>query len=84
MNRSNPAEICCQGKAGFPATQARQIATDMRRRGRKKVDAYRCGHCGLWHVGSRITTLPDARKEAKRMRDVEENDSRSGEYGNEA
>lgn len=86
MHRANPAEICCQGKEGFTATQARQIATDMRRRGSKKfqLHAYHCGHCSKWHVGSRIATLPDARKEAKRARDVEENDDRSGEYGNEA
>lgn len=61
---SNRAEISCTGKGAYTPTQARRIATEMRRRGRKKMDPYHCIHCNAWHVGS-STPMPDKRREAK-------------------
>jgi hypothetical protein len=39
----------CAGKHPYPTpAAARSVAT----RGKHLVAAYRCPHCGLWHVGT--------------------------------
>lgn len=64
MQAPNRAAISCHGKAPMTAIRAKEVAKDMRRRGRKKVDPYHCPHCGDWHVGSKVKRLPDARRAA--------------------
>jgi hypothetical protein len=58
---SNRAEISCDGKDRLTQGRAVQVALDMRRRGRKKIQAYHCVHCMAWHVGSRVVTLSKRR-----------------------
>lgn len=68
--RANPSEVSCQGKDRLTAIRAQQIANDMRRRGRQRIDAYHCPHCSAWHVGGR-KAMPDARKNVQKDIDRE-------------
>jgi hypothetical protein len=61
---SNRAEIACQGKEKLTPGQAKSVAEDMRRRGRRQVQHYHCAHCLGWHVGNRVAKLPDKRRQA--------------------
>jgi hypothetical protein len=60
--QANRAEISCNGKDSLTQGRAVQVAQDMRRRGRKKIQAYHCVHCHGWHVGSRVVVMPDKRR----------------------
>jgi hypothetical protein len=61
----NIAEASCTGKDSYTSSRARRIADDMRKRGRKSVQPYHCVHCGQWHVGSRVSAMPDKRRDEK-------------------
>lgn len=52
MNYSPSPEASCQGKDALTAGRARQIADEMRRRGRKVIQPYHCAFCHAWHVGA--------------------------------
>lgn len=45
----------CAGKDALTRQHARQIVDrmNMRPRGTTKPNAYKCFHCGSWHVGAR-------------------------------
>ena len=54
-------ESSCAGKDKLNAQQAREIAARVRTR---PAHAYRCDHCGSWHVGSHLVKNQDRRKGA--------------------
>lgn len=54
MKRPAIAESC-QGKKKFGFNQAHSVAKSMRRRFEGECpNAYRCSHCGWWHVGNHV------------------------------
>ncbi len=54
MSVVGPFESQCAGKVRY--FSRRSAAGDARRVGSRlyRLDAYRCPHCGFWHVGSRV------------------------------
>lgn len=55
LPREEPARLSmCEGKQQFAdRARAHMVAQAMNRRaGRGNANAYRCRHCGSWHVGS--------------------------------
>lgn len=42
----------CFGKCCLTADRAHKIARRISKRVKSKMDAYRCAHCGAWHVGA--------------------------------
>ncbi|OGT54212.1 MAG: hypothetical protein A3E01_00030 [Gammaproteobacteria bacterium RIFCSPHIGHO2_12_FULL_63_22] len=61
-------ETECAGK--FPHASHSAAHHSMRGMQRGRVTAYRCHHCGAWHVGSQ--TMPSAQRKRPRMRQVDE------------
>ena len=48
-----PAEVACTGKVGFADySLAAQVVARNRNKERSGRTAYKCAHCGLYHVGS--------------------------------
>jgi hypothetical protein len=55
------AEVECLGKDKLPADVAQRVAKRGKGNGRP-LHAYKCGHCGHWHVGSNVARKPDANR----------------------
>lgn len=58
MGYEGPVEIQCDGKVKHltkdtAKREARLLAGRGRSVGRTRLEVYRCGHCGWWHVGHR-------------------------------
>ncbi len=51
MKRRPSREVACTGKAAMPAVDAKRVARHLSERG-DRIVAYRCIHCGKWHVGN--------------------------------
>jgi len=52
-----PALVSCSGKHRFDNQRlARDVAKRSNRQRKQGVSAYRCGHCGGWHIGTHIGT----------------------------
>lgn len=49
----------CRGKEAMLPAVARKVAKRMKRRV-PSAEAYRCKHCGLWHVGTRDSRFKGA------------------------
>ena len=45
------AAVTCDGKGRHAKADAKAKAVSLNRRQRQHVGAYRCPHCGYWHVG---------------------------------
>ena len=50
--------VGCAGKTAYRAFEADRVLAKLRKRGaggrKAKIAAYRCFHCGQWHIGSRL------------------------------
>ena len=44
--------VVCSTKQQMDGKHAKELAERMRRKG-KRVMAYRCPHCGKWHIGGK-------------------------------
>lgn len=53
-SRANELLGKCAGKDALTVAQAKTIARRMQRKGGtyRSLEAYRCGFCGQWHIGS--------------------------------
>jgi hypothetical protein len=54
----------CTGKEELSYATALRVASNMRRRGRTRIQPYHCEICSCWHVGSGNAGIPDKRKAA--------------------
>lgn len=53
VSRSSPAAVGCIGKVAFDSYgQVKAVLDRNQTKSRPGRSVYRCGHCGLWHIGS--------------------------------
>lgn len=54
VSKSLPSAVGCDGKVSFDSFKLANAVVTRHPRddGRRCRIAYRCGHCGAWHIGS--------------------------------
>jgi hypothetical protein len=52
-SKANMKAVICTGKAGFQTyNQTQEVINRPRARDKVTRIAYKCAHCGLWHLGT--------------------------------
>lgn len=62
-SRTNPPASACEGKVPFASkSQATASAKIVSRRKTCPACAYKCAHCGAWHVGTTLHKSPPSKR----------------------